>query len=390
MQSVIMYEQVKSLYAELGIDTEQALEVLTSTPISLHCWQSDDVGGFEAGGTELGSGLAVTGNYPGKARSIDELRQDLEQVLSLLPGNHRLNLHAMYGDFGGKQVDRDAIEVEHFQSWIDWCKSNNMGMDFNPSFEEFVDNCNLVSLGDPALTIVLEFLDGKVLMSALKTVADLTWEEFASKLGEQRLKELFSDVDILGLGYWSLTPDFDNLLDGFISRYDRGNAPRRMFFDFADINKKSKQSFTETTRLMGRLNEKIPMTISFNEHEGKELFSRFSLEMHDEPEIVASDLTSLREKMGIDELIVHTPHFAAASHSTDGEAYALQEHQSEVIRTAGAGDTFNVGYLSASLGNLPIKERLVIANAATAYFVTHATAPDKEQLIAQIEAATDK
>lgn len=128
-----MYDQVKSLYAELGVDTERALEVMASTPISLHCWQGDDVGGFEDGGRELGSGLAVTGNYPGKARSIAELRQDIEQVLSLLPGNHRLNLHAMYGDFGGKAVDRDAIGVEHFQSWIDWCKANGLGMDFNPS-----------------------------------------------------------------------------------------------------------------------------------------------------------------------------------------------------------------------------------------------------------------
>ncbi|MEX0326777.1 MAG: L-rhamnose isomerase [Puniceicoccaceae bacterium] len=128
-----MYEQVKSLYAELGVDTEQALGVMAATPISLHCWQGDDVGGFEGGDGELGSGLAVTGNYPGKARTIDELRQDLEQVISLLPGNHRLNLHAMYGDFGGKTVDRDAIEVEHFQGWIDWCKANGLGMDFNPS-----------------------------------------------------------------------------------------------------------------------------------------------------------------------------------------------------------------------------------------------------------------
>jgi L-rhamnose isomerase len=128
-----MYDQVKSLFAELGVDTEKALEVMASTPISLHCWQGDDVGGFEGGDGELGSGLAVTGNYPGKARTISELQQDLEQVLSLLPGDHRLNLHAMYGDFGGQAVDRDAIEVKHFQGWIDWCKANGLGMDFNPS-----------------------------------------------------------------------------------------------------------------------------------------------------------------------------------------------------------------------------------------------------------------
>jgi len=258
------------------------------------------------------------------------------------------------------------------------------------AFEEFVDNCNLISLGDPALTLVLEFEDGKVLMSALKTVADLTWKDFEAFFGEDRLKELFAGVDILGLGYWSLTPDFDNFLEGFVGQYEAGDAPKRMFFDFADINKKSPKSFMETIELMARLNKKIPMTISFNEHEGKELFSRFSLEMHEDPKVVAADLTTLRETIGIDELVIHTPQFAAASHSTEGEACALQEQQTEVIRTAGAGDTFNGGYLSASLGDLSLKERLVVANAATAFFVTHATAPTKEQMIAQIEKARDR
>lgn len=128
-----MFEQVKEQYAEIGVNVEQALETMAATPISLHCWQGDDVGGFEGKGGELGSGLAVTGNYPGKARTIPELRQDLEQALSLIPGTHRLNLHAMYGDFGGKAVDRDAIEIQHFQSWVDWCQSQGIGLDFNPT-----------------------------------------------------------------------------------------------------------------------------------------------------------------------------------------------------------------------------------------------------------------
>ena len=120
-----MFDKIKELYASIGVDVEQALEVMAKTPISLHCWQGDDVVGFEQGAGDLGSGLAVTGNYPGKARTIPELRQDLEQVLSLLPGKHRLNLHAIYGDFGGEKVDRDAIEVKHFQSWIDFYDVEN-------------------------------------------------------------------------------------------------------------------------------------------------------------------------------------------------------------------------------------------------------------------------
>jgi len=128
-----MFDQVKNEYAALGVDVESAINRLGQTPISLHCWQGDDVVGFEEGAGALGSGLAVTGNYPGKARTIDELREDLDAVLSLLPGKHRVNLHAIYGDFGGDRIDRDQIELKHFQSWIDWAKERGLGLDFNPT-----------------------------------------------------------------------------------------------------------------------------------------------------------------------------------------------------------------------------------------------------------------
>ncbi|MFU8848673.1 MAG: L-rhamnose isomerase [Opitutales bacterium] len=120
-------------YAELGVDVEQVLKTMAEVPISMHCWQGDDVGGFESPDAALGSGLAVTGNYPGKARTIDELRQDLETAMRLIPGQQRLNLHAIYGDFSSGKADRNAIELKHFQSWIDWCQAQGIGMDFNPS-----------------------------------------------------------------------------------------------------------------------------------------------------------------------------------------------------------------------------------------------------------------
>lgn len=121
-------------YAALGVDVNAALKTLERIPISLHCWQGDDVGGFENFGSELGGGLAVTGNFPGKARTPDELRDDLDQALSLIPGKHRLNLHAFYGEFGGRKVDRDEIGPEHFKNWISWARANKMGMDFNPTY----------------------------------------------------------------------------------------------------------------------------------------------------------------------------------------------------------------------------------------------------------------
>ncbi|HRJ70752.1 MAG TPA: L-rhamnose isomerase [Terrimicrobiaceae bacterium] len=128
------YAPAQEAYAELGVDTEAALAALEDIPISLHCWQGDDVGGFEGAGGGLTGGIQATGNYPGKARTISELQQDLDKALSLIPGRQRLNLHAIYGDFGGKTIDRNAIEAAHYQVWIDWCKERGMGLDFNPSY----------------------------------------------------------------------------------------------------------------------------------------------------------------------------------------------------------------------------------------------------------------
>jgi len=126
------YEIAKTRYAELGVDTEIAMEKLSTLSISLHCWQGDDVGGFETPDATLsGGGIQVTGNYPGKARNVNELRMDLEKVYSLLPGKHRLNLHAIYGEFGGKRIDRNEISTEHFKGWVDWAKRQNIKLDFN-------------------------------------------------------------------------------------------------------------------------------------------------------------------------------------------------------------------------------------------------------------------
>jgi L-rhamnose isomerase len=127
------YALARQQYADFGVDTDAALRRLAAVSISLHCWQGDDVAGFEDPDGQLGGGIAATGNYPGKARTPDELRRDAAKALSLIPGTHRFNLHAFYGEFGARRVDRDAIGPEHFTGWIDWAKSLGIGLDFNPT-----------------------------------------------------------------------------------------------------------------------------------------------------------------------------------------------------------------------------------------------------------------
>jgi len=129
-----MYNVARERYSQYGVDTEEVLKKIAQIPVSIHCWQGDDVGGFEEGADGvLGGGLATTGNYPGKARNADELRSDLDKAYSLIPGTHRLNLHAIYAETGGKKVERNELEGRHFSAWIDWAQNNLHGIDFNPT-----------------------------------------------------------------------------------------------------------------------------------------------------------------------------------------------------------------------------------------------------------------
>jgi len=127
------YALAQERYATLGVDTGAALIRLAQIPISLHCWQGDDVSGFENPEGQLGGGIAATGNYPGQARSAHELRRDLDVAYSLIPGTHRLNLHAIYAETGGQQIPRNELQPQHFAGWVDWAKANNHGLDFNPT-----------------------------------------------------------------------------------------------------------------------------------------------------------------------------------------------------------------------------------------------------------------
>ncbi len=128
------YEEAKEIYSTLGVDVDEAVKLLNNTQISMHCWQGDDVGGFEVSKSGLSGGIMTTGNYPGKANTPEELRQDADKAMSLLPGKQRFNLHACYLETNGKFVERDMIAPEHFANWVDWAKNKNISLDFNPTF----------------------------------------------------------------------------------------------------------------------------------------------------------------------------------------------------------------------------------------------------------------
>ena len=133
MRKAQAYEMAKELYAEYGIDTDKAIERVSKIAISMHCWQGDDVGGFENPDGDLTGGIQVTGNYPGKARNLTELRQDFDKAASLIPGKKRINLHAIYLDAQGEKVSREKIQPKHFDSWIEWAKERDYGIDYNPT-----------------------------------------------------------------------------------------------------------------------------------------------------------------------------------------------------------------------------------------------------------------
>ncbi|MFE6170068.1 L-rhamnose isomerase [Viridibacillus arvi] len=147
------YALAKEAYGKWDVDTDAALEILKTIPVSIHCWQGDDIGGFEVNKSELSGGIDVTGNYPGKARSPEELRADLEMAMSLIPGRHRVNLHALYAETDGQVVDRNELEPVHFKNWVEWAKKQQIGLDFNPTLFSHPKAEDGLTLASPDATV---------------------------------------------------------------------------------------------------------------------------------------------------------------------------------------------------------------------------------------------
>lgn len=260
----------------------------------------------------------------------------------------------------------------------------------DPIYDEFKDKCTLITLGNPAVCNILEFTDGKIMLPYLKELLDFEWKDLINILGHEKLKSIFGDADIVSLGYWSNMPAFNELVTNICEDYFTDNHPRRMFFDFANIKKRSVDALMETFDVLGTINNKISITLSLNEHEAALLFSYFGEEFTDDIETTTKIVSAIRDKINFDEIIIHTPYYSIAASKSEKVGVVVQDYCPSPVRTAGAGDTFNGGYIAACLKNLKINERLAIANAATSFYVNNGFPPDREYLIKEIKRIKEK
>ena len=217
------YELAVERYASLGVDVEKAMEHLQKVQLSMHCWQADDVTGFESTGSLTG-GIQATGNYPGKARNMEELRADILKAVSMVPGNHRLSLHEIYGDFGGKFVDRDQVEPAHFESWMQWASENGMKLDFNSTSFSHPKSGDL-SLSNPDKGIRDFWIEHT---KRCRAIAD----EMGKRQGDKCVMNLWihdgsKDITVNRMKYRALLKDsldqifekqYDNMLDSIESK----------------------------------------------------------------------------------------------------------------------------------------------------------------------------
>lgn len=251
--------------------------------------------------------------------------------------------------------------------------------DLDPVFEPIYKIAEMITLGKPSITHAFEFDDGKILLTDMEAVLGMRWDWIADTLGMEKIVKILTDADIVGVGYWSLMPAFDEIVSELCAAMPQDGKKRRFFFDLADVSRRDRDSLAHTMTGLSYLNGEHPMTLSVNEHEGAVLFDIYGEDFskHEKAE-------SVRKKAGLDELVIHTPHFASAASAADGFAMIPQEYVEKPVRTAGAGDTFNGGYIAATLAGLDIQERLHTANSAVSFFLNNGRAPSRKELMERI------
>jgi len=311
-----------------------------------------------------------------------QMTQFAERITSSGTGGVGLELLRKRRAFGGFTAN---IGYAAARIGVDTTMVGVYGKDkLDPVFEEVGALCNVISLDDPATTHVFEFDDGKILMSHMGAVHNISWSQIVDAVGMDKLQNLIADSDILGVGYWSLLPSFDEILTNLCENLPKDNKKRRFFFDFADFLKKDHASLEHSLGILKNLNKKAPMTLSVNEHEAAALFATYNETMDDTGRPICEKAEIVRKQLGLDEFVVHTPHYAVAAACGESPALVNNRFCEKPVRTAGAGDTFNGGYISARLAGLGIVERLRVANAAVSYFLRNGQFPSKDNMFAQM------
>jgi len=258
----------------------------------------------------------------------------------------------------------------------------------DPAFHGHQELAKLITVGNPAICHVFEFNDGKIMLPYVEETMDFNWDTLKTAQPWETLKAAFVDCDIAAMGYWAYIPSFDEIVLNICENFLVNGCCKRLFFDFADIRKRDRQALEQTLELLAQLNLRIPMSLSLNEHEAVLLFSYMGRNFDwKSPEKSEDDIGHVRQKIGLDELIVHTPYFAVAATKTEGIATALQQYCENPIITAGAGDHFNGGYIAASVrqGQLSLYDRLMVGNATTSSYIRNGFSPDVNGLLRELE-----
>jgi len=254
----------------------------------------------------------------------------------------------------------------------------------DPSFVEVGERCSLVSLDEPAVTQVFEFGDGKLLMTNAGPILNIDWKRIEGVVGFDKIKSFLEQSDMIGVGYWSLMPYFDEIVEKVCEYLPEDGKKRRLFFDLADLHKKTVDSLNTSLALIKKLSEKTPMTLSLNEHEAAAIFEIYGETLDDFGQSLPEKLEKVRKCLGIEELVVHDPHYGAAASEGEEPAFVKAIFCSNVVRSAGAGDNFNGGYIAAKLARLDIVERLHVANATVGHFIRVGEFPKVEEMVTRL------
>ena len=257
------------------------------------------------------------------------------------------------------------------------------------AFAPLEKHCRLISVGKPNVTQAFEFEDGKILLSHIEEMMRFNWKAIKDRVAPDILQEIFTKADLIALGYWSLVPAFDEILSAICKEFKNSRC-KRFFFDFADIRKRDTNALNDVLTLIGSLNKQMPMTLSLNENEASILYNQYGSFFNKSPENAETwaevETEKVRQKIGLDELIVHTPFFAVGASAYEGTAFVKQMHCPNPVITTGAGDNFNGGYVAAGTkaGELTMHERLVVGNATASFYVRNGFSPDKAEMLAEL------